>query len=85
MLTHIILSIIIVTLAGLAFAFTSHKLGRGDKRIGCGAGKCGACNSENQGQSCPNEDQNLNGDSQEENDTDQSSFLDAMPDNRRDI
>ncbi|MCD4654264.1 hypothetical protein K8T06_10055 [bacterium] len=62
MLTHIILSIIIVTIAGTAFAFTSHLLGRGDKRIGCGAGKCGVCNSENEGLPCPEESKNNNHD-----------------------
>lgn len=71
MLTHILLSIVIVTIAGLAFALTSHKLGRGDKRIGCGAGKCGACNPDNAGAACPNE-----------SDDDDTSFLDALPVNR---
>jgi len=73
MLTHILLSIVIVTIAGLAFALTSHKLGRGDKRVGCGAGKCGACNPDNEGAVCPNESV--------DNDP---SFLDALQVNRPD-
>jgi hypothetical protein len=53
MLTHIILTIVIVAIAGLAFAFTSHKLGRGDKRVGCGRGECSACNPEHRNTECP--------------------------------
>jgi len=73
MLIHIILSIIIVSIAGLAFAYTSYKLGRGDKRIGCGGGTCGSCNPNNTGQSCPTEIQ------------EETSFMDAMPTNKEQI
>ena len=71
---HILLSILIVTVAGLAFAWTSHKLGRGEHRIGCGAGKCGACNPENEGAECPNESEK----------EDEPSFMDAFPKNQSD-
>ena len=38
MLTHILLTMAILAALGFAFAITSHYLGRGDKRVGCGRG-----------------------------------------------
>lgn len=68
MWTHIVLTIIVVTIAGAAFGITSHLLGRGDKRPGCGRGDCGACKTGSPNPDCTaplqsdeaNEDRNTN-------------------------
>lgn len=53
MLTHILLTFAILAALGFAFALTSHLLGRGDKRVGCGRGDCSACNPESDNVECP--------------------------------
>lgn len=55
MLLQIVLTIVIVFILGLAFALTSLKLGRGDKRPGCGHGTCSTCNPANRDATCPSE------------------------------
>ncbi|MBN1296217.1 hypothetical protein JXA80_05505 [bacterium] len=71
MWTNIMLSIVIVTIAGAAFALTSLKLGRGDRRTGCGAGRCAACNPDaHPDTACPTPA------------SDEPSMLSGMPSNR---
>lgn len=53
MMLQIVLTITIIFVLGLAFALTSLKLGRGDKRPGCGHGTCSACNPANRDTACP--------------------------------
>lgn len=55
MMLQIVLTIVIVFVLGLAFALTSLKLGRGDKRPGCGHGTCASCNPANRDATCPSE------------------------------
>lgn len=67
MMLQIALTIVIVFILGLAFALTSLKLGRGDKRPGCGHGTCSTCNPANRDATCPSQ---TDTDSREECDTD---------------
>ncbi|MGB3976025.1 MAG: hypothetical protein WBM02_10220 [bacterium] len=53
MLIQILLTIAILAVLGFAFAITSHYLGRGDKRVGCGRGECSSCNPNNKNVECP--------------------------------